>query len=35
MSNIFDWDDEEEEKKTEAEVWGAYPLAQPPETRSA
>ena len=32
MSNIFDWDDEEEEKKSEAEVWGAYPLAQPPDT---
>ena len=31
MSDIFDWDDEEEEKKAEDEVWGAYPLAQPPE----
>jgi F0F1-type ATP synthase assembly protein I len=31
-NNIFDWDDEEEEKKSEAEVWGAYPLAQPPDT---
>jgi F0F1-type ATP synthase assembly protein I len=31
MSDIFDWDDEEEERKAEDEVWGAYPLAQPPE----
>ena len=31
MSDIFDWDDEEEEKKAEDEVWGAYPLAQPPK----
>jgi F0F1-type ATP synthase assembly protein I len=30
MSDIFDWDDDIDEKKTEAEVWGAYPLAQPP-----
>ena len=30
-NDIFDWDDEEEEKKSEAEVWGAYPLAQPPD----
>jgi len=34
MSDIFDWDDEEEEKKSEAEVWGAYPLAQPPDAAS-
>jgi F0F1-type ATP synthase assembly protein I len=33
MSDIFDWD-EEEEKKSEAEVWGTYPLAQPPELRA-
>lgn len=35
MSDIFDWDDEEEEKKSEAEVWGAYPLAQPPDTAAS
>lgn len=32
MSDIFDWDDDVDEKKAEAEVWGAYPLAQPPAT---
>src|SRR5438552_8096521 len=31
-NNIFDWDDEEEEKAREDDVWGAYPLAQPPAT---
>src|SRR5512140_3038171 len=34
MSNIFDWDDDVDDKKIEAEVWGAYPLAQPPGTAS-
>lgn len=31
-NDIFDWDDDVDEKRSEAEIWGAYPLAQPPET---
>jgi F0F1-type ATP synthase assembly protein I len=30
-NDIFDWD-EEEDKRSEAEAGGAYPLAQPPDT---
>jgi F0F1-type ATP synthase assembly protein I len=30
MSNIFDWDEEEDEKQPVAEPWGTRPLAQPP-----
>jgi F0F1-type ATP synthase assembly protein I len=29
MSDIFDWDDEDEKKEADDKVWGAYPLAQP------
>ena len=35
MSDIFDWDDDEEQKKAEDEVWSAYPLAQPPAMPSS
>ena len=34
-NDIFDWDDEEGEERSEAEVWGAFPLAQPPDTAAA